>query len=94
MQTLILHAAALRGRGDCAGAIELVEDHEANQRFADDFRVPAYLQCFYAAVEGGLTSKANEYARKIAGLDAGVPSVQAYLVIQERRATTSKPEEQ
>ena len=71
-RALVVRAAELRGGGDFAGAIALVESKLGE--LESDCMENAYQQCFYAAHEA-----ATAYAKKLAKLDPNLPSIQAYL---------------
>ena len=74
---VVYQAAALRGRGDFQDAIDLVEKNRAN---LDEYsRIPALIQAFQAAVEGGLVSDARRLAAEIAQEEPNLPSIQNYL---------------
>ena len=74
---LIIQAAALRHGQDHTGALSLIE---ANMALFDGvYRVPGWLQGFYAAKECGLADKAHALALQIHAEDPSIPSVNAYL---------------
>ena len=53
-------AAALYGAGDYAGTVRYVSENE--HLLDDDTRLPALLQAFYAARDGGMEREARQLA--------------------------------
>ncbi len=81
MSEQIVHEAAARaGRKDYQGAVDYVRAHAAE--LTDESRVPALLQAFKAAVEGGLSAHARELAIEIDREDPEIPSVKRFLAGQ------------
>lgn len=73
----VLQSAALRGRGAFADAVAEVENNRA--AFDEYTLIPALLQAFYAADEGGLHAKAKALAKEIVEQDPDIPSIKKYL---------------
>ena len=78
MSASIVHeVTALRGSRDFKGAVRLVRERAAE--LDDDSRLPALLQAFYAATEGGLAAGAHDLATRIDAIDTDVPTVKTFL---------------
>lgn len=76
-EQIVYKAAVLLGQQNYAAAIRLVLDSRA--QLTDVSRVPALLQAFYAAREGGFSREAREIAAAIAIEEPAMPSIQDYL---------------
>jgi hypothetical protein len=76
-EQIVFEAAALRGAGEFAAAIALIESNLAN--LTSDSRIPGLLQAFYSAHEAGMKNKARELAHMIAAEEPGLPSIGEYL---------------
>ena len=74
---IVYQAAVLLGQRKYKEAVQLVESSAS--ALDDDTRVPALLQAFYAAREGGLNAEAKRLARAIAKEDPDLPSIQSFL---------------
>jgi hypothetical protein len=74
----VVHGAAVRyGARDYAGTVRFVAENE--HLLDDDTRVPALMQAFYAARDGGMQREARELAVRIAAEDPNVPTIQPFL---------------
>ncbi|RWA45700.1 hypothetical protein AU476_31340 [Cupriavidus sp. UYMSc13B] len=73
----IHQSAALRGQRRFQEAIDLIE--RSLPTLDPDLHEIAYLEAFKAAKEAGDADLTRAYARKVAALDPGVPSIQDWL---------------
>ena len=74
---LMGQCAILRGHGQPADAVALVEPQLANME--PDAQEVALLQLIYATSEAGMRPQMIEFARRLAGFDPNIPSVKKVL---------------